>query len=156
MEVSKVKRIMITLTSIFITFPAMSATPLHVLFANPEPELCRFFYVPSLVPVFEAPYQDPVTGEIVPGVWVIRFGAKSSMTALRNREVEIVNSMDAANTRLLEFMIKIGGLDLTPSDFRDVSTGEYECTNDKLFSLLALSPVAISSVRSRCEVVDCE
>ena len=45
-------------------------------------------------------------------------------------------TQDAAQTRILEFMIRLGGLPLTVDDFRDPTTGEFDCTNEKLYSLL--------------------
>jgi hypothetical protein len=47
-----------------------------------------------------------------------------------------VSVPEDVNPLVLEYFVRITGLPLTPDDFRDPTTGEFDCTNDKLFSLL--------------------
>lgn len=136
---------LLPILAILIAMPAMSAQPLQVMFANPEPELCRSIYIPTMMPIFERPAQDSETGEFIPNVYEIRFGIirtkdfikgyTTLTTELHPRTMAVVTGIEAANTSLLEFLIRINGLDLTPDDFRDQITGEFVCTNEKLFSL---------------------
>lgn len=115
----------------------MSAPPLQVMFANPEADLCRFIYIPTLMPIFERPLYDFENKQIVPGVFEIQFGTHQS-TQNPARTMAVVDGIEATNTLLLEYLIRIGGLDLAPDDFRDQTTGNYVCTNEMLFSLLTI------------------
>ncbi len=138
-------RTLTLVATILISMPAMAAQPLQAVFANPEPELCRSIYIPTLMPIFERPKIDLATGEAIPDVYEIRFGiirtndfikGKTYLTTeLHPRTIAVVTGIENANTLLLEFFIRINGLNLTPDDFRDAVTGEYVCTNEKLFSL---------------------
>lgn len=47
-----------------------------------------------------------------------------------------VVTAETAKSALLDLMIRIGKLPLVVDDFRDATTGEFDCTNSKLLSLL--------------------
>ena len=127
-------RKLMPMLAVLVAMPAMSAEPLQAVFANPEPELCRSIYIPTLMPIFERPAYDSETEQYLPDVYEIRFGTHFEKKP-PPRTIAVVNGIENANTILLELFIRINGLDLTPDDFRDAITGEYVCTNEKLFSL---------------------
>ncbi len=47
-----------------------------------------------------------------------------------------IATLDDAKPLLVDLMIRIGNLPLVVDDFRDQTTNEFDCSNEKLLSLL--------------------
>ena len=47
-----------------------------------------------------------------------------------------IATLSDARPYLIDLMIRIGSLPLAVDDFRDATTNEFDCTNEKLLSLL--------------------
>jgi hypothetical protein len=97
--------------------------PLLAIFWNTNPSSCSFRHLTGSI-YFRDTGQD---------------GLDIEMVRLGSTEVTVVDSVsttDDVKPRLLEYLIRVNGLPLTPDDFRDPTTGEFDCTNDKLLSLL--------------------
>ena len=100
--------------------PESSLTPLVVYFDNTNPSNCNFVYLPT-GGIFSQNYSN-VSDTKVSDPYSGTFAHRSTV--------------DERDRLLLEIMVKVGALDLVPDDFIDTSTGNFECTNDKLMSLL--------------------
>jgi hypothetical protein len=101
--------------------PASSLTPLIVFFQDgANPSNCNFVYLPT-GGFFAQAYGNP-TG--------------TAVTYPNGHLFAYRSTVEERDRLLLEIMVKVGALDLVPDDFIDTNTGSYECTNDKLMSLL--------------------
>ena len=84
---------------------------------------CDFVYLPGDQLFSRIDFPD--------GTAAIRIDIASITT-----QIESLPSPNAAMVRQVEYIIRMSGLNLTADDFRDATTGEFDCTNEKLFSLL--------------------
>jgi len=98
-----------------------ASAPLQVVFHDTDLNTCTFMYLPG-----SASFQFSQPEE---RIRVITGGGSQTLATG-------LTTVEEGKTRLVEFMIRIGALPLTPDDFRDPATGEFDCTNEKLFSLL--------------------
>ena len=98
----------------------VDAQPLEVFFFSAAPSNCDFRRVGfGSGSAFEA---DPFSTSVT-------YGGGSTAIAVRSTYAE-------RKRFLLELMIAFAGLSLTPDDFYDSVLGDFDCTNEKLLSLI--------------------
>jgi hypothetical protein len=124
---------LIIMFAMLISLPALAAKPggspeapppLLAVFSNVNSSDCGFRYL---------------SGSLVNGSWdngLAIFQIGHFIPGAGSIIIDTEPTTDAGQTRMLEYFIRINGLSLAPAAFRDPSTGEFVCTNDKLFSLL--------------------
>ncbi len=101
-------------------------TGLSVLFYNPilNATNCQFVHIPANKRIF---WNGGASQQIIVGDLS---GGNSFFTLLN------IATIEESKVALLDLMIRIGDLPLVVEDFRDPATGEFDCSNEKLLSLL--------------------
>ena len=97
-----------------------AAPPLAALFHTDAPENCNVAYLPTLLSVTQD-YGNPAGTLVVMG----------GVGTIGHRP-----TVEERNALMIEMLIRFNGLSLTSDDFIDENTGAFDCTNDKLLSLV--------------------
>ena len=100
---------------------------LSVLFynQNPNANLCDFVHLPSNKHFWWN------SNETALRITVSSVQSGDNFFVLTN-----IATIEDARVALIDLMIRIGNLPLTVEDFRDAASGQFDCTNEKLLSLL--------------------
>ena len=115
-----------SIQSLSATVASMSGgTGLSVLFYNGTPpgNSCEFAHMPS-----QRRYRWVPAGQ---AIYVSNLGLAEAWPILWN-----ILTIEDSQAALVDLMIRIGNMPLVVDDFRDPSTNEFDCTTEKLLSLL--------------------
>ena len=106
---------------------ASGGTGLSVLFYNPNPNsfTCEFVHIPSDRRAF---------WNSNPTALRINFNSLAGFNSYWT--LTNIATLEDSKVALLDLMIRIGNLPLVVEDFRDQASGEFDCSNEKLLSLL--------------------
>ena len=98
-----------------------TALPLVTVFQSFDASSCNFWYLPGAVLFFTSSAGTQTVDMVAAGV---------------TSTIAFSVSFDDRKRILLDLLIRVNGLNLTPDDFVDPANGDFDCSHEKLLSLL--------------------